>query len=187
MLSDLEAIAQHGQIRIADHGLRAEARDQRPLAVELSVVALGHGALDSLWDARYLHYFTATTEEICYHSRVLDTPLEVVARIRAHLPGLQAADARVARVVLDQPEVVIHRSAAEVGELAGTSAATVVRCAQKLGFKGFHDLKLSLAQELPAFSRDEPGASALARVTRAGARRSATPGRSSTPRPSRRR
>ncbi len=100
---------------------------------------------------------------------MLDTPLEVVARLRAHLPGLQAADARVARVVLDQPEVVIHRSAAEVGELAGTSAATVVRCAQKLGFKGFHDLKLSLAQELPAFSRDLPGASALARVTRAGA------------------
>ena len=79
-------------------------------------------------------------------------------------------------MVVDQPELVIHRSAAEVAELANTSAATVVRCAQKLGFRGFHDLKLSLAQELPAFSRDQtaapaadPRVAALARVTRAGA------------------
>jgi RpiR family carbohydrate utilization transcriptional regulator len=107
---------------------------------------------------------------------VLDAPLEVLARVRAHLPGLQAADARVARVVVERPEVVIHRSAAEVAELASTSAATVVRCAQKLGFKGFHDMKLSLAQELPAFPRDpaaapaaDPRVAALARVTRAGA------------------
>jgi RpiR family transcriptional regulator, carbohydrate utilization regulator len=106
----------------------------------------------------------------------LDAPREVLARVRAYLPGLQAADARVARVVVDQPEAVIYRSAAEVGELAGTSAATVVRCAQKLGFKGFHDLKLALAQELPAFPRDgrpapaaDPRLAALAQVTRAGA------------------
>jgi DNA-binding MurR/RpiR family transcriptional regulator len=106
----------------------------------------------------------------------LDAPLEVLARVRAHLPGLQAADARVARVVVDQPEAVIHRSAAEVAELAGTSAATVVRCAQKLGFKGFHDLKLALAQQLPTLIRDQtaapaadPRVAALAQVTRAGA------------------
>lgn len=107
---------------------------------------------------------------------LLDAPLEILARIRARLPSLGAADARVARVVMDQPEVVIRRSAAEVGELADTSAATVVRCAQKLGFRGFHDLKLSLAQELPSLTREQvagPGAdprvAALASVTRAGA------------------
>ena len=106
----------------------------------------------------------------------LDAPVEVLARVRAHLPGLRAADARVARVVVDQPELVVHRSAAEVAELAETSAATVVRCAQTLGYKGFHDLKLSLAQELPTFARDhaeapatDPRVAALAQVTRAGA------------------
>ena len=99
----------------------------------------------------------------------LDPPREILARVRAHLPGLRTADARVARVVVEQPQLVIHRSAAEVGEFAGTSAATVVRCAQELGFKGFHDLKLSLARELPAFPREDGGGGPLARVTRAGA------------------
>src|SRR3712207_3398759 len=74
----------------------------------------------------------------------------VLTRVRAHLPSLQAADARVAQAILDQPNVVIFKSASEMAELAGTSSATVVRCVQKIGFKGFHDFKLALAQELSA-------------------------------------
>lgn len=107
----------------------------------------------------------------------LGSPREVSARIRAHLGSLQGADERVAAVLLDQPNVVIFRSASEVGELAQTSSATVVRCAQKMGFKGFHDLKLALAQELAIFEQargEEPPAgdprlAALVQVTQAGA------------------
>jgi DNA-binding MurR/RpiR family transcriptional regulator len=108
----------------------------------------------------------------------LSAPRQVLARVRAHLPTLQPSDARVARVFVDQPNVVIYRSASEVGEMAGTSSATVVRCAQKLGFKGFHDLKLALAQELAVFesgsveapeSTVDPRLAVLAQVTRAGA------------------
>jgi RpiR family carbohydrate utilization transcriptional regulator len=100
----------------------------------------------------------------------------VLPRVRAILPSLQPSDARVAEVILDQPEAVIYRSVSELAELAETSTATVVRCAQKLGFKGFHDLKLALAQELSAFrggvaedKRDGAPESVLARVTAAGA------------------
>jgi len=108
----------------------------------------------------------------------LGSPREVQARIRAHLPGLQAADARVARVLLDQPNVVIYKSASEVGELAETSSATVVRCAQKMGFKGFHDLKLALANELAVFEQaraaeppvsGDPRIAVLQQITQAGA------------------
>jgi RpiR family carbohydrate utilization transcriptional regulator len=103
------------------------------------------------------------------------TERQVLARIRAHLPALQAADGRAAQVVLEQPGLVIYKSASEVAELAGTSSATVVRFAQKVGFKGFHDLKLSLAQELAALTEAEPAADVdprigvLLQVTRAGA------------------
>jgi DNA-binding MurR/RpiR family transcriptional regulator len=48
----------------------------------------------------------------------------------------------------------------------------VIRCAKKLGFKGFHDLKLTLAQDLAAFrhlSGESEELSVLARVTAAGA------------------
>jgi RpiR family transcriptional regulator, carbohydrate utilization regulator len=108
----------------------------------------------------------------------LGAPREVLARVRAHLPGLQIADARVARVILEQPNVIIYRSASEVGELAQTSSATVVRCAQKMGFKGFHDLKLALANELAVFAQARPEAepaggdprlAVLEQITRAGA------------------
>jgi RpiR family carbohydrate utilization transcriptional regulator len=108
----------------------------------------------------------------------LGAPHEVQARIRAHLPALQAADARVARAILEQPNVVIYKSASEVGELADTSSATVVRCAQKLGFKGFHNLKLALANELAVFEQaraqeapatGDPRVAVLEQITRAGA------------------
>jgi RpiR family carbohydrate utilization transcriptional regulator len=108
----------------------------------------------------------------------LGSPREVQARIRAHLAGLQAADARVARVILEQPNVVIYKSASEVGQMAETSSATVVRCAQKMGFKGFHDLKLALANELAVFEQarasaaptsGDPRVAVLEQITRAGA------------------
>jgi RpiR family transcriptional regulator, carbohydrate utilization regulator len=108
----------------------------------------------------------------------LVSPRQVQAHIRAHLSGIQAADARVARVFVEQPNVVIYKSASEVGQLAGTSSATVVRCAQKLGFKGFHDLKLALANELAVFEQTraaqprstvDPHIAELARITQAGA------------------
>lgn len=100
------------------------------------------------------------------------------ARIHAHLSGLQTAEVRVARVVLEQPNVVIYKSASEVGQLASTSSATVIRCAQKMGFKGFHDLKLALANELAVFEQvraegertvDDPRTAVLVEITRAGA------------------
>jgi DNA-binding MurR/RpiR family transcriptional regulator len=77
--------------------------------------------------------------------------------------------------LLERPDTVIYESVSEVADAAGTSTATVVRFAQKLGFKGFHDLKLALAQDLAAFGH-EPGErapederSVLDRVTSAGA------------------
>jgi DNA-binding MurR/RpiR family transcriptional regulator len=102
----------------------------------------------------------------------------VQARIHAHLPGLQAAEVRVARVVLEQPNVVIYKSASEVGQMASTSSATVIRCTQKMGFKGFHDLKLALANELAVFEQSraeeeqapgDPRSAVLVEITRAGA------------------
>lgn len=109
----------------------------------------------------------------------LGDPREIQARLRAHVGSLSGADERVARVFLEQPNVVIYRSASEVGEMADTSSATVVRCAQKMGFKGFHDLKLALANELAVFEQaraaeaseeaGDPRLAVLARITRAGA------------------
>jgi DNA-binding MurR/RpiR family transcriptional regulator len=101
----------------------------------------------------------------------------VVARVRALIPSLQASDARVAQVIVDEPDAVVYRSVSEVAVAAETSTATVVRCAQKLGFRGFHDLKLALARELATFAAAaraeeaevaDPRVAPLAQVVAAG-------------------
>jgi len=97
--------------------------------------------------------------------------LRVRARIDAAAPSLGPSDAKVSRLVREQPEAVVYQSVSEVADAAGTSTATVVRFAQKLGFKGFHQLKLALAQDLVAFEppHDDDEQSVLRRVTSAGA------------------
>jgi RpiR family carbohydrate utilization transcriptional regulator len=71
-----------------------------------------------------------------------------MARLRAALPTLPPSGQRVARAILAAPDATVHRSISEVAEVAQASTAAVVRCAQELGFRGFHDLKLTLAGEL---------------------------------------
>lgn len=96
----------------------------------------------------------------------------VVPRIDAAAEALLPAEARVAQVIREAPDAVIHQSVTELAAAAEVSTASVVRCAQKLGFKGFHDLKLALAQDLAAFRLSEPEEremSVLSRVTAAGA------------------
>jgi len=101
----------------------------------------------------------------------------LLARVSGHLPPLQTAELRVAQLLLQQPARAIFCSVAELAELASTSGATVVRCAQKLGFKGFHELKTSLAEQLAgavppstvAEATCDPRLAALAQVTAAGA------------------
>lgn len=100
----------------------------------------------------------------------------VVALVRAQQSSLQKGEQLVAAVILDEPDAVIYRSVTEVAEAAGVSTATVVRCAQRLGFRGFHDLKLALAQERAVYEHHAGEAGAddgpigiLRQVTAAGA------------------
>ena len=72
---------------------------------------------------------------------------KVVASIRALLPSVIPSEARVARFVIDQPAEVIHLSVTELAGIASTSASTVMRFCQKLGFKGYQDFKIALAQD----------------------------------------
>ena len=79
---------------------------------------------------------TGTVGRVQGAAHELGAPQRVLARLRAHLPSLQAADQRVVNVVLEQPDLVIYKSVAEVAELAGTSSATVVRSRPEGGLQG---------------------------------------------------
>ena len=71
-------------------------------------------------------------------------PDTVGARIEAHRADLSPAERQVAEVVLRDPETVAFGTVARVAERSGTSGASVVRLATRLGFPGFSGLQAAV-------------------------------------------
>ena len=71
-------------------------------------------------------------------------------RIANALDALNPKHRQVARFVLDNRYLVSFVSASELGQKNGTSAATVVRFAQALGYEGYTELQNALRAELPS-------------------------------------
>lgn len=61
---------------------------------------------------------------------------------------LASGERAVADYLQQHPEEAVISSAAKIGEATGTSDATVIRTARKLGFEGLNDLKRALAQHI---------------------------------------
>ncbi|WP_427869436.1 MurR/RpiR family transcriptional regulator [Leucobacter luti] len=70
-----------------------------------------------------------------------------LALIRAYAATLGQSEGAVARVILERPTEIPQWSTQELAAAAGTSAATVIRACQRLGFRGFQHLRLELARE----------------------------------------
>jgi DNA-binding MurR/RpiR family transcriptional regulator len=73
-----------------------------------------------------------------------------ILRIHASFPSLRLSEQKVAQYILDHPEVVIALSVTEVARRSGVSDATVVKFCQRIGYTGFQEMKINLAQEMPA-------------------------------------
>lgn len=66
---------------------------------------------------------------------------DLVVRIEARAGSLPPAERRVAEVVLRDPGAAAFATVAELGRRAGTSGATVVRLAERLGYDGWVGLQ----------------------------------------------
>lgn len=73
---------------------------------------------------------------------------ERIAAIHASLSNKQK---RLARFVLDNKYFISFAPASQAGEKTGTSAATVVRFAQTLGYKGYNEMQAAIRDELPSY------------------------------------
>ncbi|MFA6366693.1 MAG: MurR/RpiR family transcriptional regulator [Candidatus Hydrogenedentales bacterium] len=62
--------------------------------------------------------------------------------------SLRKSETKVADIILEHPEAAIHFSVSELAEQAGVSDPTVIRFCRSLGFKGFQDFKIYLAQSI---------------------------------------
>ncbi|MEO7499670.1 MAG: MurR/RpiR family transcriptional regulator [Casimicrobiaceae bacterium] len=83
------------------------------------------------------------------HLSVVPRPTaDPLARIREELHSYSAAHRQVGQVFLDAPEWSIRANIEEIARLAEVSAPTVIRFCRALGFDGFSDFKLGLAQSL---------------------------------------
>ena len=74
--------------------------------------------------------------------------VDVATRIAEHRDQLSPAERRVADVVLGDPQLVAFGTVAAVAERAGTSGASVVRLANRIGLEGFSELQSGVQSEL---------------------------------------
>ena len=81
-------------------------------------------------------------------------PSDVVLRIRAMLPGLTPAEARIGRILLSDTVAASALTVNDLAVRASTSTASVVRTARRLGFDGYPQLRLALAAQGNAHHSD---------------------------------
>jgi DNA-binding MurR/RpiR family transcriptional regulator len=72
-------------------------------------------------------------------------------RIANTLDSLSPKHKNIARFILDNHYFTSFSSASQVGEKNNTTAATVVRFAQALGYQGYSELQEALRSELPNY------------------------------------
>lgn len=72
------------------------------------------------------------------------------ARLQSMAASLPATSRRIAQFVLDNAGEVVHMSVTDLAEKTGSSEGSVVGLAKTLGYTGFQQLKIALAQDLVA-------------------------------------
>lgn len=72
----------------------------------------------------------------------------VVENIRRYYKTLYAAEAKVADFILNHPQQAVEANVSETAELSGVSVATVVRCCKRIGYAGFYQMKIQLANDM---------------------------------------
>lgn len=73
--------------------------------------------------------------------------MSCIFKIRESLSTCTSMEKRLAEYIIDNKDKVINYSTQLLAEESNTSAATVVRYAKKLGYKGFQYLKIDLAKD----------------------------------------
>lgn len=68
--------------------------------------------------------------------------------IKSIYPSFKPAERRVADYVLRNPKRVVHVSITELAKAAKVSDATVVKFCKRLGYQGFQEFKILLAQDV---------------------------------------
>ena len=78
----------------------------------------------------------------------------IILQIRSNYDQLGRGERKIADLILSDPHALLPLTITEVSQKAGCGAATLVRFAKRLGFAGYGELKLSIAQEISTLSAE---------------------------------
>lgn len=81
--------------------------------------------------------------------------LAPLLRIRAERDHMSAIERRIADFLLDNAQLLRDYSSQQLADAVGTSQSSVVKFSQKLGFKGYPDLKFAIGEALARGDRDD--------------------------------
>jgi DNA-binding MurR/RpiR family transcriptional regulator len=89
--------------------------------------------------------------EIIQREDLLNKRASLEDRILANIEQMSSKHKRLASFVLDNKVVFSFTTASQLAARTGTSAATVVRFAQALGYKGFSEMRSVIRSEMPSY------------------------------------
>lgn len=72
----------------------------------------------------------------------------VLARINSLMPSLKPAESRAAACIIENCSDMIHMTINELADKCDVAEATIMRLCKKLGYNGFHALKVSLTLDI---------------------------------------
>lgn len=74
--------------------------------------------------------------------------MDMMATVESLKPNLTKAEHKLSEYIFSDTNNVIHMSITNLAERCDVSGATIVRFARKLGYEGYNDFKVALAQEI---------------------------------------
>ena len=88
--------------------------------------------------------------------------MSALVKIRSERDRMSAIERRIADFVLDNAQLLRDYSSQQLANALGISQSSVVKFCQKLGFKGYPDLKLSISEAVVRADNGNGGAPSAA-------------------------
>ena len=73
--------------------------------------------------------------------------IKIISKLKANYGSFSKSEKKIADFIINDPQRIIPLYITELANECGTSEATIVRFARKIGFDGYQGLKLSIASE----------------------------------------
>ena len=72
---------------------------------------------------------------------------KTVLSIKANYDKFSKSEKQIANFLIENPEKLLPLYITELSDICGVSEATIVRFSKKMGFDGYQQLKIAIAQE----------------------------------------